>query len=262
MIFEGLKYPKSKAIYEKTNRITEMICKFMYFFIVSVVVPGFILPKAFYSFFIYFTTELGNYAFELPVPMWWMAFNFVSKSSFLTWNFLLWKIFNHARLPFDWRNPTGYVIAILMLMRIVEMPLHFIGCFVSLASACFLFSMSLAKDVQDDIHAINKNTRKKQTRADIHKQFIEFTRFTGFKRFDFNLHLFRHFTWTINFISQFAPLLFASVSNYIDCIIFGMHYGDEPRFIDDSNRLEPSNLRNEYFQYIWALICYLLLFNL
>lgn len=32
----------------------------------------FLLPKALFSYFIYFTTDLGNDAFELPLPMWYV----------------------------------------------------------------------------------------------------------------------------------------------------------------------------------------------
>lgn len=57
-------------MYEQTNRLTEKICKFMYVFMVYAAAPFFILPKAFYSFIMYFTTDLGNGAFELPIPTW------------------------------------------------------------------------------------------------------------------------------------------------------------------------------------------------
>lgn len=57
-------------MYEKTNRFTENISKIIQTVVVHISVPGFVLPKAFYSYFMYFTTELGADAFELPIPTW------------------------------------------------------------------------------------------------------------------------------------------------------------------------------------------------
>lgn len=60
-------------MYEKTNRLTEKISKIMLFAIVYVSVPGFVLPTGIYCFFKYFTTDLGPDAFELPIPVWYVA---------------------------------------------------------------------------------------------------------------------------------------------------------------------------------------------
>lgn len=60
----------SKVILEKTNEFVEKYSKIGMFFMEYGVLPSFILPKATISFIIYFTTGLGNDAFDLPVPMW------------------------------------------------------------------------------------------------------------------------------------------------------------------------------------------------
>lgn len=94
------------------------------------------------------------------------------------------------RFPFDWKNPIEYSITVLLQLKIAAIPLRFIGCFVSFEAACFLFSVSLAKDLKDDIHAINENARKKRTRKYIREQLFEFMRFSDLKRFvvPFYLH--------------------------------------------------------------------------
>lgn len=68
--FIGLKYPRAKATYQCANQQTEKVCNFLYTFCVCVIVPGFVSPKAIYSFFVYFSTDLGPNAFELPFPTW------------------------------------------------------------------------------------------------------------------------------------------------------------------------------------------------
>lgn len=69
-LFSELICTASKPLYMKTHRIVEKFSKIMKFVIVDVTVPGFIIPKAIFSFYVYFTTDLGADAFELPVPTW------------------------------------------------------------------------------------------------------------------------------------------------------------------------------------------------
>lgn len=66
----GLENPTSKAICRKTNHRVEKISKVCVFAMENVMVPCFIIPKTIRSFFIYFSTDLGRDAFDLPIPMW------------------------------------------------------------------------------------------------------------------------------------------------------------------------------------------------
>lgn len=59
-----------KAMYEKSNEQIEKLSGIVYFFCVTA--SGFVLPKAFACFFVYFTTDKGNEAFELSLPLWWV----------------------------------------------------------------------------------------------------------------------------------------------------------------------------------------------
>lgn len=65
----GLKYPASKKIYMDTLRKIERYCKLITT-IVFATQLGFVLPKAVHCFYIYFTTDAGPNAFELPLPTW------------------------------------------------------------------------------------------------------------------------------------------------------------------------------------------------
>lgn len=66
----GLKYPKSKKMYESTNWLAEVLCKILHFIVVYVVVPAFMAPVTIDSFFKYFAADLGPDAFVLPFPTW------------------------------------------------------------------------------------------------------------------------------------------------------------------------------------------------
>lgn len=77
----------------------------------------------------------------------------------------------------------GYMIAILVQIRIAALLVRFIECLVSFGFACFLFSLAAADDMKNDIRLMNENARKKQTRPLIFEQFSEFIRFVKFRRF-------------------------------------------------------------------------------
>lgn len=69
-IISGIKYPASKQMIEKTNQLVEKSCKTAYFIIVQVGVPSIILPRVVVSYFVFFTTDAGREAFELPFQAW------------------------------------------------------------------------------------------------------------------------------------------------------------------------------------------------
>lgn len=66
----GSKNSQAKKIYEKANKLAEKLCEIVYFLCVTVSVPAFIFPKSMICFLKYFTTDLGNDAFELSLPVW------------------------------------------------------------------------------------------------------------------------------------------------------------------------------------------------
>ena len=66
----GLKYPASKVMHEEANDFVEKLSEIICFIMIKLGVPTFILPKVIYSFFVYFTTDAGGDAFELPYPVW------------------------------------------------------------------------------------------------------------------------------------------------------------------------------------------------
>lgn len=66
----GMENPISKVICEEANGFVEKWSKIGIFVMKYVVVASYIFPKAFISFVIYLTTDLGSESFDLPAPMW------------------------------------------------------------------------------------------------------------------------------------------------------------------------------------------------
>ena len=71
LLFLGTKCPVSKVFYSRANKQMEIWSKIVYFFNAKCVPILYMLPRPILSFFIYFTTDLGNDAFELTFPIWY-----------------------------------------------------------------------------------------------------------------------------------------------------------------------------------------------
>lgn len=78
------------------------------------------------------------------------------------------------RLPFDWKSPTGYVIAILLQFIIVFYECSYLACFLTLALGIYLFILSFAKDMIDELQTINDRVKMENSIAQIRNQLNEF----------------------------------------------------------------------------------------
>lgn len=72
LYISGIKHPASKVIYVKIVDLVEKWDRFIQFALLKVTVPSFVLPKYIFCFYMYFSTNMGNDAFELPLPLWWV----------------------------------------------------------------------------------------------------------------------------------------------------------------------------------------------
>lgn len=66
----GSQFPESAEIYKKVIKLTKNMNRFINFIISKATAPCVIIPKYIACYYIYFTTDTGNDAFELLLPMW------------------------------------------------------------------------------------------------------------------------------------------------------------------------------------------------
>lgn len=59
------------------------------------------------------------------------------------------------RLPFDWKNPIGYLVAFSMEYLTTILILSVILCQTSFTVGTSLMLIALAKDIANDLHSIN-----------------------------------------------------------------------------------------------------------
>lgn len=178
----GIQHPASQEIYEKTNGLVEKYSEIGFFAIKNVIVPCFIIPKAVVSFLIYFTTDsfchtqYGEFSVRSQKP--------ISNKNYEQEVFLELKSIDcinigfdlFFRLPFDWKNPLGYLVAVAATSIMASDPLHYMGCFLFLFYGVYMFSISIVKDLKGQLHSINKLARGKKCRADMYKKLSKFIR--------------------------------------------------------------------------------------
>lgn len=70
LFIEGLVHSVSEKIYTKTDNETQKRIEILEFAMIKVTPILIILPKFIISFYTYFTTDLREDAFELPIPKW------------------------------------------------------------------------------------------------------------------------------------------------------------------------------------------------
>lgn len=80
--------------------------------------------------------------------------------------------FSHLRLPFDWKNPSGYLIAVC-IEGIVSLPvLHYFAFIVSFGLGGYFFAIASVKDMKADMQSVNEAAKIKQ--SDCLKHINEF----------------------------------------------------------------------------------------
>lgn len=70
IIFIGLECRGSKEIYDGINENVQKMDRIVGFLMIKLSLPCVMFSKLFSSYFAYFTTDVGNEAFELSFPYW------------------------------------------------------------------------------------------------------------------------------------------------------------------------------------------------
>lgn len=65
-----LRFSASKLIFKDAVRSEHKLSKIIFFLVVKITPVYGALPFVVYSYFMYFTTDLGGDAFDLPAPIW------------------------------------------------------------------------------------------------------------------------------------------------------------------------------------------------
>lgn len=82
--------------------------------------------------------------------------------------------FSVQRLPFDYRNPVGYLIAIIIHFLMIWYELMIGACVVSFAFGCYFFVIAMSKSIKASLFAIDRSIGDKIDEKLMLDQLVEF----------------------------------------------------------------------------------------
>lgn len=135
------------------------------------------IPTFIISFFnYYFTTKFDEEAFQPVLPMWQVIglrkqYQLLHKNAFYFWFQTLY------RFPFDSKQPMGYTIAITLQILLGMCLCTITAVCIAVGFGTFLLTISMTKDIKDDLILINKIAKIKKNRTPALKQLTELIRY-------------------------------------------------------------------------------------
>lgn len=113
--------------------------------------------------------------------LWFAVWNVASDQPFILLLFtnMLMNVFSSnwlliLRLPFPWRSPFGYFIAVGLQIVTTSYVLLFVTSVMSFTLGSFLFAFSFTKDVSNKLRSLNQMAKNGQCEAEISKEFAAF----------------------------------------------------------------------------------------
>lgn len=156
----------SKVIYDRASRLVEMLSRIIHIVAATISPVCYIFPRTILSYFLYFATDSGNEAFELPLLYWWISkfYWIMLKSYAVCHHTIRWPLFSspNQRFPFDWNNPLGYFGAVIFEYTTIGCHFWFLSCALTFGVGFCLLTLAVTDDVKDDLKIINENAKSKQ----------------------------------------------------------------------------------------------------
>lgn len=168
---ESLSGLLSTSLYRDTNRKIERITKYITNAVItsnSIFVP---LPLV-YTIVNYYFLDSGKDSFYLISSAWFVH---LPKQSYLPesklWIFFHVHVCVRKRWPFDWKTPSGYLVAWLaQFAGSISITITAIAFFNIVLGSCWLFIV-FSKDITNDVAAFNVKISKADDQAKLMEQF-------------------------------------------------------------------------------------------
>lgn len=85
--------------------------------------------------------------------------------------------FLNSRFPFDWKNPTGFIMVIILLSVIHLHCIHFIVSAIAIGASDFLMVTTLTKEIKSDLFAFGKLIKSKPNPVDLFQKLFDILHF-------------------------------------------------------------------------------------
>lgn len=87
---------------------------------------------------------------------------------------ICFQLLRNRRLPFDSKNPIGFVIALSLEVGTFYYLFNLLGFCITLEIGAFMFMLAATEDIQQNLHSINEYTGSKRRHQQLSKQLINF----------------------------------------------------------------------------------------
>ena len=138
---------ESNAIYSETNGQVEKWSEIIYFTVLKILYPSFMLPRFIVSIFAYFTMDLDSAALQLPF---FMSF------------------------PFDSHSPIGYLIAFILECIILWHCFCLSLSTINYSIGIYQFAIASTKELKNYLDRIKENAKIKSKQFAMEKNITEF----------------------------------------------------------------------------------------
>lgn len=167
-----------KAFYDKIDQRIDKWNRIIYVGFTKIIFPVAFTPKILISIYVYINFAIGlneNYALDLPFPMWYALLNhrLLPNKCFAH----LFFSRNNSRFPFDTQQPIGYVLAVILQFFMLRYILLFSASLLSMVVGFFFMTISLTKDIENELRLINDCAKIKNHRSKAMKQLCKFIEF-------------------------------------------------------------------------------------
>lgn len=163
-----MKTPTLRSMYEETNRVVEKWSKLAFLAFARLTPIAFVFSKAALIYLIYYVTDAGSDAFDLPYSMWLVCFQL--KVIILILRFCL-KI---QRFPWNWQTPVGYFIAVIIQYILTSYVFTFGALALVIGLGCILMGKSLVKDICTSMNSFNDIANDDGHRQRMNEQLADF----------------------------------------------------------------------------------------
>lgn len=156
--------------------------------------------------------RFGKYGFWITIPNVVSVFE-VDIESIKCIRYMLTFCYHLCRFPFVWRNPFGFLIAIVIQYTMISYASMIGACVIAFALGFYLYTIAMTKCIKGSLFSINRNAQLKIKRKCIFKQLVEFIEFhSKVKQLSVLLKFFDKIFWKlltsysliISFISDFS----------------------------------------------------------
>lgn len=81
------------------------------------------------------------------------------------------------RLPFAWRSPFGFLVAVVIQYTMMSYAAMIGACIIAFAFGFYLYTTAMTKCIKGILFHVNRSAESKTNRKMVHKQIVEFIRF-------------------------------------------------------------------------------------